>query len=125
MRDPFNGEVSVNVAGPRVLRYGWPELAKLRAEFGKDYEKVISQAMADLDTGVLAKALSIGCSPALGVEEVVEASPPIAEVSAAIDVALRYAYFGGRDPGQMAADPPVRPRETFLRRLTRALIGRG
>lgn len=124
MRSPFTGEVSIDIAGPRTLRYDWAALARLRAEFGKDYEKAISQAMADLDSDVLARALSCGASPAIGVEEIKKASPPLVEAVSAIEIALRFAYFGGRDPGKLASDPLQRPRETFWRRLTRRLLGR-
>lgn len=124
--DSFVGTVPIAIAGKEyTLRYDWSALAKLKAQFGTKYEQAISQASSEYDTEVLAKVLSIGLSPALGPEEVAQASPPLAVVVPAIELAIRYAWLGGEEPGRKASDPTRRQRKTLLSRLIERLSWRG
>jgi hypothetical protein len=118
------GDVDLLIAGKRhVLRYDWGALAQLKTALGKDYDKAISQAMMDMDTEVLAKALACGLSPALRPEEIAAASPPLVTVIQAVDLALKYAHFGKEDLGDLvAANPPQRPTMS-LTTLWKRLIG--
>ena len=116
------GEVQVKFGGGRTLRYDWAALSRLRTELGKDYEKEISRAMAELDTAVLARALACGLTPPMSVEDLERESPPVIEAVRAIELALKYAYYGGEDPGPTPTDPPSGP-SGLLTRL-RKLIGR-
>ena len=125
MNDRYAGIVTFDIAGQRsVLRYDWQALARLRTEFGKDYNEVVGRACQEGDPDVLARALACGLVPAVGAEEVLKASPAMLKVTSAIDLALKYAYFGAEEVPDIGEDPTQRPRGTLLRRLFGGLFGR-
>lgn len=113
------GEVRVKFGGGRTLRYDWAALSRLRTELGKDYEKEISRAMAELDTAVIARALACGLTPPMSAEDLERESPPIIEAVRGIELALKYAYYGGEEPGQTPTDPPPGPSGWWIRLLRR------
>ena len=113
------GEVRVKFGGGRTLRYDWAALSRLRTAIGKDYEQEISRAMTELDTAVLSKAIACGLTPPMSAEELERESPPLLEVVAAIELALKYAYYGGEEPRPTPTDPPPGPSGWWTRSLTR------
>lgn len=125
MDNRYTGAVEIVIAGKtHVLRYDWDALAKLKTEFGKDYNEVLGVACREGDTDVLARALMAGLSPAVGLDDIKKASPPLLVVTVAIDTALKYAYFGSKEIPPLAGNPLERPKETLLSSLLRRLFGR-
>jgi hypothetical protein len=118
--NPYRGEVAIEIAGrPRILRYGWAEIAALQAALGEDFSTRIAQAMAATDGNVLAQVLAIGLKhdwPEVTAEAIVEASPPIAATIEAINRALTLAFHGVKG---VPDDPAARP--TLAARMLAAI----
>ncbi len=100
-------EVSIEIGGKaRAVAFDWDALAKLKDAIGPEFDVKIAQAGYELDTAVLAVALSVGLKqhwPEVTPEIVKEASPPLIEVIEALERALHPAFYGSKE-----ANPPNR-----------------
>lgn len=117
----YRGEVDIRIGGQlRILRFGWGELSALQAELGEDaFDAKIGAAISALDLPVLAQVLAIGLReswPGVTPQMITEASPPLAEVTAAITVALKRSFHG---MGEVPVSPDQNPPQG---RLKRALV---
>lgn len=102
MSNPYRGDVVLEGVG--TLRFTWGRLAALKAEFGADWDKSLSAAMAQTDTDTIARAIAIGA----GVEKaaVEEASPPVTVAVEALLAALNVAFYGDKESPEAPGENP-------------------
>lgn len=126
MDNRYSGKVDLEIAGRKhVLHFTWEALAKLKTEFGSDYNGVIGRACLEGDPDVLARALACGLSPAVGFDEIRAASPPLFYAAAKVDTALKYAYFGSLEVPRVAENPHQHPKGILSRLLSLLPFGWG
>ena len=95
MDDPYNGEVSLNMAGENyTLVYDWAALAKLKTTFTEsDLDAIVNGENMEM----MAEVMAIGLQrhhEGIAAEEIKKLSPPLLPTVTALNKALTYAYFG-------------------------------
>lgn len=114
--NPIRGEVEIAIGGqPRILRYGWDEIAKLQAKFGDDLDKVLLAAVSKPDLQAIAEILAIGLIagwPGVTADIIKSASPPIAATSSSVMEAFKLAWQGPEGSLEQKADPMKPPGTT-------------
>jgi hypothetical protein len=103
------------------LRFTWDAIARLRSEYGEDFDRKIIAAIDTKDVAVLAEVIAVGTG--LTAHEVMAGSPPLTLAGRAIVDGLRYAYHG--QEGQPANPKEARQPATWWSRLMRRLSGLG
>lgn len=123
MINAYRGEVAFDLAGKKLmLRYGWDGIARLKAEFGDEWDAVLVQAMAGTDMPAIAKFLAIGLReswPDASAAEIERIQPPIRPSFEAIKLGLNLTFHGTKEPpAEPAANPPPGRLMTALRRIS-------
>lgn len=118
----YRGEVLLAIAGKQhAVRYTWDGIARLKAEFGAEWDAVLSTALASTDLDVVAKFLAIGLReswPDVTAADVASAEPPIRAAYAAINQALNLTFHGTPEaPAEPVANPPAISLWSAVRRL--------
>jgi hypothetical protein len=109
MDNAFTGDVELALGDQRLtLRYDWKALAALRTRFGKGFMRKLDEVMMDAaeDPEALADLVVAGLRrnhPEVTVEAIMDQSPPVTEVIAAVSQALAFAFYGPAGPPK--ADP--------------------
>lgn len=122
MANAHRGEVDIRI-GERVavLRFGWAAIAEIQNAFGKDFEVVFGSAILEMNVDVLSQILVIGLKekwPEVTQQEIIAASPPLAKVTQAVQLALRYAFHGTEeDPAEPDKNPPQGRLKRALRKM--------
>jgi hypothetical protein len=116
----YRGEQPLQI-GERecVLRFTWDAIARLRSEYGEDFDKKIIMAITTTDVAMMAEV--IAAATGLTAHEVMAGSPPLVVAGKAIAAGLRYAYHG--QEGQPANPKEARQPATWWNRLMRRLSG--
>lgn len=100
------GAVSLRIGGePRRIVFTWGALARLREEYGREFDEKMNSALSEFDLPVIAHILAAGLGGAWTGEAVMCASPPIVESVRAVAEAIRIAYHGPDKASEVAARP--------------------
>lgn len=97
MINKYTGEVTVQIGGKDyILKYDWSVLAEIQSEMGLD---TIFQLYSQ-PTKILAPLVAHGLKarhPEMTAQVINELSPPILPMQKAVDLAIRYAYYGPQE----------------------------
>lgn len=94
MDNKYTGTVDVEIAGNTYqLQFNWHALSQIASKYGMD-------SIGDpflLPADKVAEIVAIGAGGKITAKEIMDASPPMYKMVAAIDAAFTYAYFGAEE----------------------------
>lgn len=94
MDNKYTGEVSLDICGKRcVLVYDWRSLSRIKSEYGDEALRDLKSLAPETLAGILAAGLAKH-HPDMTTDAILDLSPPLVPMIAAIDKAVCVAYFG-------------------------------